>query len=103
MTRSEGEEVKRNARRKRIPVSISTIGYCTEIAERHCLHLPERRKKLARGMRSCEGITFPQAKHFERPLRVMPVCKRRARTLRKLPTMAPKTKMKSERSILPIQ
>src|SRR3989338_7213997 len=80
-----------NKSTKITPAMNSTSGYCQEILLLHFLQAPFRKAKLNIGTNSFQVRLVPHDRHFERPLSVMPVLKRNATTLRKLPTIAPKT------------
>ena len=80
-----------NIRTKIAPAINSTSGYCHEILLLHFRHAPFCATKLKIGTSSFHVRVLPQDMHMDRPPSPLPVFHRKATTLRKLPTMAPKT------------
>ena len=79
------------------------MGYCQEIFVWQAEHLPLKKTKLAIGKSSYHFNFLAQVKHFDRPETTdWPVFKRKMTTLRKLPTTAPKIKIKMETKRLSI-
>ena len=80
------------------PETASTIGYCQDIFERQEEHLPLNAKKLNSGTSSYHLNFLAQLKHFDFPETMdCPVFRRKITTLRKLPIIAPKTKIENPR------
>src|SRR3989338_350616 len=97
MPRFEIFDLRFEISRNNNPVVVSTNGYCQDIFALQAEHFPRRKTKLAMGRSSCHFNFLAQVKHFDRPETIdWPVFKRKMMTLRKLPTTAPKIKIKME-------
>src|SRR3989344_33825 len=103
MPRFEIWDLRFEISRNNNPVVVSTNGYCQEIFVLQAKHFPRRKTKLAMGRSSYHFNFLAQVKHFDRPKTIdWPVFKRKMTTLRKLPTTAPKRKIKMETKRLSI-
>ena len=77
------------------PARSSISGYCHDILLLHLLQAPLWKMKLNSGISSFHVSCLPHDMHLERPPTVVPVLKRKATTLRKLPMTVPKMKTKT--------